>query len=117
MIVLAVALGGALGAPARYVLERAVTARTGPGFPWGTLLVNLLGCFALGVLGGLVEFQGWSVDARTVLGTGFVGAFTTFSAFAVETDRLPARRAAAYVGLSVVGGLALAAAGLAVASV
>lgn len=117
MIALAVILAGAFGAPARYLLERRITARHGPGFPWGTAVVNLLGCFLLGALVGAVEFRGWSDDVRVLFGIGFLGAFTTFSAFAVETDRLPARPAIGYVALSVLGGLAFAAAGLAVASV
>lgn len=116
MIALAVVMAGALGAPARYLLERRITSRHGSGFPWGTVVVNLLGSFALGALVGAVEFHAWSDDVRVVLGIGFLGAFTTFSAFAVETDRLPARAAVGYVALSVLGGIAFAAAGLAVAS-
>ncbi|MGZ4676031.1 MAG: fluoride efflux transporter FluC [Acidimicrobiia bacterium] len=117
MIPLLVALAGALGAPARYLVERAVSERRGHGFPWGTLAVNLLGCLLLGALTGAVEFHGWSLDPKTVLGVGFLGAFTTFSAFAVEADRLPSRLATAYVAASLLGGLAAAGIGLALASV
>ncbi len=113
MIALAIALGGAIGAPARYLVERGVTRRTGHGFPWGTTAVNLLGSLLLGLVTGASQFHGWSSDARAVAGTGFLGAFTTFSTFAIETERLPARRAVAYVAISVVGGIALAATGLA----
>ncbi len=116
MIAVAVALAGALGAPARFLLERAITARAGHGFPWGTFAVNLTGCFLLGALAGAVEFHGWSLDTRTMLGVGFLGAFTTFSAFAVEADRLPAARSTAYVAGSTVGGIVLAGTGLALAS-
>jgi CrcB protein len=116
VITLAVLCAGALGAPARHLLERRITARSGPGFPWGTAVVNLLGCFLLGALVGAVEFHGWADDVRVMLGIGFLGAFTTFSAFATEADRLPGARALGYVLLSVLGGVALAAAGLAVAS-
>lgn len=117
MIAFAVVLAGAFGAPARYLLERRITARRGPGFPWGTAVVNLLGSFSLGALVGAVEFHGWSDDVRVLFGIGFLGAFTTFSAFAVETDRLPARAAVGYVALSVLGGVGVAAAGLAIASI
>ena len=86
MIVLAVAGAGALGSPCRYLLEAAISRRTGHGFPWGTTVVNLL------------------------------GAFTTFSTFAVETTRLEPRARALYVTMSVVGGVGLAATGLALAS-
>lgn len=116
MITLAVLCAGALGAPARYLLERRITAWSGSVFPWGTATVNLLGCFLLGLLVGAVEFHGWSDDVRVMLGIGFLGAFTTFSAFATETDRLPAAPALGYVLLSVLGGVALAGLGLATAS-
>jgi len=116
VIPLAVALAGALGAPARYLVERAITRRTRHDFPIGTLVVNLLGCLLLGALFGAVEFHGWSVDVRTLFGTGFLGAFTTFSAFAVEADRLRGRRSTIYLTASLVGGFALAALGLALAS-
>ena len=116
MIAVAVAIAGALGAPARFVLERAITARSGHRFPWGTLAVNLTGCLLLGALAGAVEFHGWSLDTRTMLGVGFLGAFTTFSAFAVEADRLPTGRRTAYLTASAVGGIVLAGAGLALAS-
>jgi CrcB protein len=117
VITLAVLCAGALGAPTRYLLERRITARSGGEFPWGTAAVNLLGCFLLGALVGAVEFHGWSDDVRVTVGIGFLGAFTTFSAFATEADRLPAPRASGYVLLSVLGGIALAAAGLAIASI
>ena len=116
MIAVAIACAGALGAPARYLLERAITRRRGNEFPWGTTCVNLLGSFALGFLAGLVEFHGWSHQVAQVAGIGFIGAFTTFSTFAVETTRLSCALRIRYVGLSVVGGLALAGAGLALAS-
>lgn len=108
---LLVVLAGALGAPARFVVERAVSRRTGWG--WGTVTVNLLGSFLLGLLAGGAEAHGWSSDLRLVAGTGFLGAFTTFSAFTVECVRLPGRARATYLGVSVVGGLAAAAVGIA----
>jgi fluoride exporter len=85
---LAVMLGGAVGAPSRYLLDRAVTARTAGAnpaaeFPWGLLVVNILGSAAAGLV--LATTTG---DLRALLLTGFCGAFTTFSGYAWETDRL-----------------------------
>lgn len=112
---LLVALGGAFGALSRYLLDLAVTARVGAALPWGTLVVNLLGSAAFGLLVGLVSAD--HADSRVaLLGVGFCGAFTTASALAWETlalaeSRRPGR-AVANLALSVTLGLALAAAGL-----
>ena len=83
-----VALGSALGAPARYLLDRIIQSRREGVFPWGTWAINISGCFALGLLVGLV--QGHVVDARlmTTAATGFLGSYTTFSTFTWETMRL-----------------------------
>jgi fluoride exporter len=111
-----VALGGAVGAACRYLVDIAVTARLGDRLPWGTLTVNLFGSAAFGLLTGLTATT--PNDLGALLGVGFCGAFTTASALAWETLALVERgrpsRAVANLGLSVVGGLALAAAGLAV---
>jgi CrcB protein len=110
-----VALGGAVGAASRYLVDIAVTTRLGDRLPWGTLAVNLLGSAAFGLLTGLAAAT--PDDLGTLLGVGFCGAFTTASALAWETLALVERgrswRAVANLGLSVVGGLALATAGLA----
>lgn len=116
-MVLALACAGALGAPARFLLERRMTLRVGHGFPWGTTCVNLLGSFALGLVIGLGEFRGLDHDVARVAGVGFLGAFTTFSTFAVEAARLAPSRRVAYVGISLIGGIGLAGAGLALASI
>ncbi|HSD77252.1 MAG TPA: fluoride efflux transporter CrcB [Solirubrobacteraceae bacterium] len=79
-----VALLGGAGAVARFVLDGAVSARAGRAFPWGTLAVNLSGAFALGVLSGVAL----SGDAARLLGTGVLGAFTTFSTWMLESHRL-----------------------------
>lgn len=109
------------GAPARYLLDGWVQDRTSGAFPWGTFTVNVTGCLALGVLAGLGLYHDVAGGtARTVLGSGGLGAFTTFSAFTFETVRLAeegalddaVRNAAA--GLLV--GIAAAAAGLALAA-
>jgi CrcB protein len=77
-----VALGAALGAPIRFVLGHYLDGRV----PWGTILVNIAGSFALGLFSGI----GLSGDSRAFLGVGFCGALTTYSAFAVQThDRGP----------------------------
>jgi CrcB protein len=112
----AAALGGALGALGRWGIAEALP-RDDAGWPWATLLVNLTGCLVLGLLLGLVFAR--SPDhpwLRPFLGTGVLGGFTTFSAFAVETVQLtdagrPAP-AALYVVVSVAGGVAAAALGV-----
>lgn len=99
-------VAGAAGAVVRGLAATAATA-AGRSFPWATLAVNTAGAFVL----GLVATGG--ATTRLVVGTGFCGALTTFSTFAVEANRLPAARSAAYVAASLVAGLAAAAAGLA----
>ena len=75
---------GALGALGRFTVDAAVSARRPSDFPFGTLAVNLSGGFALGTLVGL----GVGGDARFVLGTGLLGAYTTFSTWMFEAQRL-----------------------------
>lgn len=83
----AIAIGGALGALARYGLAEALPR--GPGaFPWATLIANAAGCLLIGVLMVLVERGSTHRLARPFLGVGVLGGFTTFSTFAVETDLL-----------------------------
>jgi CrcB protein len=110
---LLVGLGGGLGAMARYKLGGLVLHHTTDWrFPLGTFVVNVLGCFAIGVLAGLAERQGLlAADVRLFLLTGLLGGFTTFSAFGLETVFLLRRGetpvALLYVGLSVLCGLAV----------
>jgi CrcB protein len=103
---LLVALGAAMGAPARYLLDTAVKARTGP--PWGTLVVNLLGAGAAGLVAGLAPGPGFV----TLLAVGFLGAFTTASTLAADLLEQGGRRSAGLLVLHVVPGLLLAALGL-----
>ena len=114
---LAVAAGAAVGAPCRYLLDRAVQARHQQSYPWGTLVINLLGSAVLGLLVGLAA-GGLPPEVFAAAGTGWCGAFTTYSTFGYETVRLAQDgyrwRALAYVAISVSGGLALAAGGIAV---
>ena len=113
-----VAIAGAIGAPARFVVERMIRARWPADWPWGTFVVNVSGSLALGVVVGLVLAQGVDPDVRTIVGTGFLGAYTTFSTYAHETVRVgtvPRRGlAVAYAFGSVVASVLAAAAGLAI---
>ncbi len=83
-----IALGSALGAPARYLLDRVIQSQHEMVFPWGTWTINITGCFALGILVGVA--QGHAVDPRLMaaVATGFLGSYTTFSTFTWETMRL-----------------------------
>lgn len=98
-----VALGGALGAVVRYGLSVALPALS------ATVLINVAGSFALGLLVGLRPHGRWS---RPFLGTGVLGGFTTFSTLAVQAVQSDAPTAGLYVVVSLVGGLAAAALGL-----
>lgn len=107
-----VALGGAMGAMARFGVNQAVGPRS---LPWSTLLINLTGSFALGAFVFVATERGWSPELSLGVGVGFLGAYTTFSTFTWETfdlgrtDRV--LTAALYVGLSVSLGVLAAAAG------
>lgn len=111
----AVAVGAACGAPCRYLLDAAVSSRLGRDRPWGTLSVNLLGSAAAGLLAGVSVHADLGATLATLLGAGFLGAFTTASAFAFEVVSLAEasnRRDAVLVVLLSVGvGLALAVGG------
>ena len=104
--VLWVALGAAIGAPARYLTDRAVQRRHDSVFPWGTLTVNLIGSFVLGLLSALSAQLTPVVGAA--LGVGLCGALTTYSTFSYEILRLLEDRARFYamanVTASLVGG-------------
>lgn len=81
-------VAAAIGATARYLLDGLVQDRTGGVFPWGTFVVNVTGSLVLGVLTGLGLYHHLGANIRTVLGTGGMGAYTTFSTFSFETVRL-----------------------------
>ncbi len=105
---LAVAAAGALGALARYGLSGLVHRWAGPSFPWGTLVVNLLGCFLLGLLATLsVERWTLSATSRAAVLIGFLGAFTTFSTFSWETLQLLREGAVARALLNAAGSVLL----------
>lgn len=117
----AVSAGGLLGASGRYAVSGWAAHRWGSAFPWGTLLINGAGCFALGFYLTLIteRFTG-RATVRLFVATGLLGAFTTFSTFSYETVHLFQHdqpvRALAYVAASLAGGLAAVVAGLATAS-
>lgn len=106
---LLVALGAAVGAPARYLADRAIQSRVDGVVPWGTLTVNVAGSFVIGVLLGLAGGRGVAPEVMAGLGIGFCGALTTYSTFGYETVRLVASGsrllAGANVALSVAAGL------------
>jgi fluoride exporter len=99
----------------RHWVQVAFRAWLGGDFPWGTLAVNLVGCFLIGWCAAVAGRQGWSDGARAFAFAGLLGGFTTFSAFGLENLELADEgrwlAVAGYVTLSVVGGLALAWAG------
>ncbi|MDQ4021423.1 MAG: CrcB family protein [Actinomycetota bacterium] len=113
--ILLVALGAALGAPARYLTDRLIQARHDSVFPWGTLAVNVAGSFLLGLLAGLPV----SEPVMAAAGVGFCGALTTYSTFGYETLRLAQGRArfyaAANTAASILAGLGAASCGLTLA--
>jgi CrcB protein len=86
--VLLVALGGAIGAAARYLVGIWLVARLGAGFPWGTFFVNVTGSFLIGIVLHLVEQGTLPAGARLFLAVGILGGYTTFSSFSYETLQL-----------------------------
>jgi fluoride exporter len=78
----------AVGAPLRYLVDGAIGDRTQGTFPWGTFVVNASGSLLLGFLTGLALYHAFPKTPKVILGTGFCGAYTTFSTFTFETVRL-----------------------------
>ncbi|MCX5342451.1 fluoride efflux transporter CrcB [Streptomyces atratus] len=116
---LLVIVGAAVGAPLRYLTDRAVQSRHDTVFPWGTFAVNVTGSLILGLLTGAVAAGAASSHLQLLLGTGLCGALTTYSTFSYETLRLAEDGAkffaAANVVASVVAGLGAAFAGVSAA--
>jgi CrcB protein len=110
--------GAAVGAPLRYLTDRAVQSRHDTVFPWGTFAVNVLGSLILGLITGAVSAGGASPQVQLAVGTGFCGALTTYSTFSYETLRLlegDARLfAAANIVASMVAGVGAAFLGVAI---
>jgi len=119
---LAVGLGGSIGAIARYGVSVALRRAWGETFPWPTLIVNVAGCLLLGALMGAVAARGEAVPewVRLALGVGLLGSLTTFSTFGFETVELARdgriHLAAAYAGANLAVGLVLVVVGHAAAT-
>lgn len=116
MPAVAVGLGAAFGAVARYLVDQAVARRLDRPFPAGTWIINMTGSFVLGLLAGLATHHGLAPDTVAIVGTGVCGGYTTFSTFAYESVRLMEEGsglvALANLAGSLVAGLASAALGL-----
>jgi fluoride exporter len=109
-VIAGVALGGALGASTRYLLDRAIEARSFAVFPWATFTINITGCFLIGVISAsLVDRHHLPAWLRIGLVMGVIGGYTTFSTFAQEGLELIDARdllvALAYLGGSVLFGI------------
>jgi CrcB protein len=116
---LLVVAGAVVGAPLRYLTDRAVQSRHDSVFPWGTFVVNVTGCLVLGLLTGAAAAGAADSAPRLLLGTGLCGALTTYSTFSYETLRLTETGAGLYAAANVVGsvtaGLGAAFAGVSIA--
>ena len=107
---LIVGLGGAVGSMLRYAVQKFFQAQTAAAFPTGTLLVNIAGCFLIGILWSMVSRSlTWNDEMKLLLMTGFCGGFTTFSAFTLEGIGLLKENRTVlfviYLTASVLGGL------------
>jgi len=116
-----IAAFGAAGTLARYGLQGLVQIRIGSTFPYGTLLVNLTGCFFLGMIGQMMLNRMMvSSEWRLAIAVGFFGGYTTFSSFGWETAKMLEDgewlRASTYIGASVIAGLLLSVAGIRLAN-
>lgn len=111
-----VCLGAALGAPARYLTDRAIQAHHDTVVPWGTMTVNVIGSMILGLLTGIADVHDVPTGLVLAVGTGFCGALTTYSTFSYETLRLYETGARLYalfnIVISLAAGLGAALAGL-----
>lgn len=113
-----VMVGGAVGAGARHLVGRASLSLFGPGYPWGTLAVNIVGSLAMGVLTGLLArgLVAGGETTRLLVGVGVLGGFTTFSAFSLDAVLMAERSgwiaALPYILASVIGSIAALVAGL-----
>ena len=103
---LLVVVGAMVGAPLRYLTDRAVQSRHDSVFPWGTFAVNVTGCLVLGLLTGAAAAQAAGSPLQLLLGTGLCGALTTYSTFSYETLRLTETGAGFYAAANVVASVA-----------
>ena len=106
---LLVMAGGAIGSAARYLVGKLTLGWFGPDYPWGTLAVNLIGGFLMGLLAGILARTAGSEHTRLLLGVGVLGGFTTFSSFSLDTVLMIERgqwsMALAYVLVSAAGSI------------
>jgi CrcB protein len=100
---LLVIAGAVVGAPLRYLTDRALQTRHDSVFPWGTFVVNVTGCLILGLLTGAATAGAASSHLQLLLGTGLCGALTTYSTFSYETLRLTETGAGLYAVVNIVG--------------
>ena len=110
---IAVAVGGAIGASGRYLTGLAMIRLLGANFPWGTFTVNILGCFIMGVLTETFALR-WNLgpEWRSFLTTGVLGGFTTFSAFSLDAVGMIERKDHITAGLYIAGSVGLSIAAL-----
>jgi CrcB protein len=112
-----VMLAGGLGSGSRYLIGRWALNALGLSFPYGTLIVNIVGCFALGAIAQAASTGAISPELRSAIAVGFLGGFTTYSSFNQDTLALISSgalsTAAANIAITVVGGLAAGAIGMA----
>jgi len=83
-----IAAGGAIGAVLRYLVSETAFKIAGAGFPWGTMTANLIGCFIIGIMWGVFDAFNFGTNARMFVFVGILGAFTTFSTFAIDNFAL-----------------------------
>ena len=109
MVLLWVVLAGGLGSGSRYLVQTWAAARLSPSFPYGTAIVNLAGCLALGLVAQLASSNSWNPELRAAVTVGFLGGFTTYSTFNQETLALFAAGAPGTallnIGATLAGGL------------
>jgi CrcB protein len=119
MTAVLVLVGGALGALSRYAASALSARLLGAGFPWGTLVVNVVGCFLIGIASGLMERSAFPRNLWPLAVTGFLGGFTTFSTFSIDSVLLfrdgATTKAIMNMALNGLGGLAACLCGLALA--
>ena len=117
MTVMWIFIAGGLGSASRYLVGLWAAAAFGMAFPYGTLIVNFTGCFALGVVVQLATAGAWHNDVRAAIAAGFLGGFTTYSSFNQETLTMMTTGAfgpaALNIAITLAGGLAAGAIGIA----
>lgn len=114
-------VAGSIGAPCRYLLDGFVQDHTAGAFPWGTFVINMTGSLLLGLITGAALYHAFPNTPKVVIGTGFCGAYTTFSTWTFETIRLleegSIREALINAALALVIGVGAAGLGLALAAI